>query len=151
MIEDFAIVGGMTPVYQFARIGCHTMVGGMSRVTHDIPPYTIGGGIPYCLGGINRIGLKRRNVPFSTRKALSAAYRLVYRTRLHLVEALERIEKEVEPIPEVLHFIKFCRESKRGLIGMQGIHQGISNKRVSVSKENFAESPEDLLIEMGHL
>lgn len=149
MVEDYAIIGGMTPVHQFTRIGCHAMVGGMSRVTHDVPPYTVGGGVPYCLGGINRIGLKRREFPFGTRKALSKAYRLVYRSRLHLDEALERIEKEIEPLPEVLHFMKFCRQTKRGLIGMQGIHRGISNKRSSISKECSDESPEDLLIEMG--
>lgn len=149
IVEDYAIIGGMTPVHQFARIGCHAMVGGMSRVTHDVPPYTVGGGIPYCLGGINRIGLKRRQFSFKTRKELARAYRLVYRSRLHLDEALERIASEVEPIPEVLHFIKFCRATKRGLIGMQGIHQGISNKRISMSQDDSNESPEDLLVEMG--
>jgi hypothetical protein len=68
---------------------------------------------------------------------------------LHLDEALKIIGNEVEPLPEVLHFVKFCRETKRGLIGMQGIHQGISNKRMSVNKEEFDASPEDLLVEMG--
>lgn len=148
-VEDYAIIGGMTPVHQFARIGCHAMVGGLSRVTHDVPPFTVGGGIPYCLGGINRIGLKRRNFSFATRRALASAYRLVYRTRLHLIEAIERIENEVELFPEVLHFIDFCRKTKRGLIGMQGIHQGISNKRISAPKEDLDASPEDLLVEMG--
>lgn len=149
LVEDFAIIGGMTPIHQFARIGCHTMVGGMSRVTHDVPPYTVGGGIPYSLGGINRIGLKRRQFPFETRRALSQAYRLVYRSRLHLDEALDQIERKVELLPEVLHFIKFCRETKRGLIGMQGIHQGISNKRVGIPSVESEDSPEDLLVEMG--
>lgn len=149
VVEDFAIIGGMTPVHQFARIGCHSMVGGMSRVTNDVPPFTVGGGVPYCMGGINRIGLKRRNFPFETRRALASAYRLVYRSRLHLDEALKRIEEEVDLIPEVCHFVKFCRETKRGLIGMQGIHQGISNKRIGIRKVESAETPEDLLIEMG--
>ncbi len=147
IVEDYAIIGGMTPVHQFARIGCHAMVGGMSRVTHDVPPYTVGGGIPYCLGGINRIGLKRRHFPFETRRALATAYRLVYRSRLHLDEALETIARDVEPLPEVLHFIKFCRATKRGLIGMQGTCQ--SNKRTSSSDEESDISPEDLLVEMG--
>ena len=149
IVEDFAIIGGMTPVHQFARIGCHAMVGGMSRVTNDVPPFTVGGGIPYCLGGINRIGLKRRNFPFEARRALASAYRLVYRSRLHLDDALSRVEAEVEPLPEVLHFIKFCRETKRGLIGMQGIHQGISNKRIGMRKDSTNASPQDLLVEMG--
>lgn len=149
IVEDFAIIGGMTPVHQFARIGRHAMVGGMSRVTNDVPPFTVGGGIPYCLGGINRIGLKRRNFPFETRRALAAAYRIVYRSRMHLDDALKRVEAEVEQLPEVQHFVEFCRATKRGLIGMQGVHQGISNKRVGIRKEESSESPEDLLVEMG--
>jgi UDP-N-acetylglucosamine acyltransferase len=149
IVEDYAIIGGMTPVHQFTRIGCHAMVGGMSRVTLDVPPYTIGGGIPYSLGGVNRIGLKRRQFDFKARQALARAYRLVYRSRLHLEEALERIENELPALPEVRHFVNFCRETKRGLIGMQGIHKGISNKLISSNKEEFEASPEDLLVEMG--
>lgn len=121
IVEDFAIIGGMTPIHQFSRIGCHAMVGGFSRVTHDVPPYSVGGGVPYILGGINRIGLKRREFPFATRMALAKAFRLLYRSNLRRDEALERIEKEVEMLPEVRHFVEFCRSSKRGLIGMQGI------------------------------
>ncbi len=148
-IEDYAVLGGMTPVHQFVRIGCHAMVGGMSRVINDVPPYTIGGGIPYCLGGINRIGLKRHQFPFETRKALFQAYRLVYRSRLLLHEALERIEQDVPMLPEVRHFVDFCRSTKRGLIGMRGSHQGISNKAEESKTELADVSPQDLLVEVG--
>lgn len=148
-VEEGTIIGGMTPVHQFVRIGCHAMVGGMSRVTNDVPPYTIGGGIPYNMGGINRIGLKRRQFSFETRRALASAYRILYRSGLNLEEALDKIEAEVEPLPEVHHFVKFCRETKRGLLGMQGIHQGISNKRIGIRKEESTDSTEDLLVEMG--
>jgi UDP-N-acetylglucosamine acyltransferase len=148
-VEDYAIIGGMTPVHQFARIGCHAMVGGMSRVTQDVPPYTVGGGIPYTLAGINRIGLKRRHFPFETRRALATAFRFVYRSRLHLDEALKMIEKYVDPLPEVLHFITFCRATKRGLIGTQGVSQGSSNKRIAPNHEAGDPSAEDLLAEMG--
>ncbi len=146
IVEDYATLGGMTPVHQFVRIGCHAMVGGMSRVTHDVPPYTIGGGIPYCLGGINRIGLKRRQFPFEVRKALFQAYRLIYRSRLLLHEALAAIENEVEMFAEVRHFVDFCKQTKRGLIGMRGIHQGISNKPDEYNTELSDVSPEDLLV-----
>ncbi|NGX61040.1 MAG: Acyl-[acyl-carrier-protein]--UDP-N-acetylglucosamine O-acyltransferase [Chlamydiae bacterium] len=149
LVEDYAIIGGMTPVHQFVRIGTHAMVGGMSRVTHDIPPYTVGGGIPYSLGGINRIGLRRRNFPFETRRALTQAYRLLYKSRLSLEEALEQIEKEVDPTSEILHFLSFCRETKRGLIGMQGIHQEISHKGAGMVLDEEEEVPEQMLVEMG--
>lgn len=145
IVEDYAIIGGMTPIHQFARIGTHAMVGGMSRITHDVPPYTVGGGIPYNLGGINRIGLKRRQFPFEIRRALAQAYRLLYRSNLLLNEALVRIEKEVPPFPEVKHLVEFCRASKRGLIGMQGAHRGNSTKKAGASEE----VSEDILVEIN--
>ena len=120
-VEDFAIIGGMTPVHQFSRIGCYAMVGGFSRITHDVPPYTIGGGAPYKLGGLNLIGLKRHRFSYEVRKALTRAFRLTYRSGLRLSEALVAIENEVEISPQVQHWIEFCRSSRRGLIGFQGM------------------------------
>ena len=147
IIEDFAIIGGMTPVHQFSRIGCHAMVGGFSRVTHDVPPYTIGGGAPYNLGGVNRIGLKRRQFPFDTRRALAKAFRLVYRSDLHLDDALKLIEKEVNPFPEVLHFVEFCRTSKRGLIGKQGVRRKPHHVNRIDELDDYSSS--DLLMELS--
>lgn len=120
-VEDCAIIAGFTPIHQFVRIGGYAMVGGMSRVTHDIPPYTIGGGIPFKFGGLNIIGLKRHGFPLKVRRELSKAFKLLYRSKLHLDEALLRTEQEVELLPEVKHWIKFCRESKRGILGLQGV------------------------------
>lgn len=124
IIEDYAIIGGLTPIHQWVRVGRNAMVGGMSRVTHDIPPFTIGAGIPFKFGGLNIVGLKRHQFPLTTRRELSKAFKLLYRSQLHLEEALQRIEKEVQPLPEVLHFVNFCRQSRRGLMGLQGVSQG---------------------------
>ena len=121
LIEDHVIIGGLTPVHQFSRIGCFAMVGGMSRITNDIPPYTIGGGIPYKFGGINIIGLKRHNFSMETRQLLSKAFKFVYRSGLKLEEALLKIEHNCENIPEIQHWINFCKQSKRGLIGLGGV------------------------------
>lgn len=116
IVEDNAIISGLTGVHQFVRIGRHAMVGGMSRVTHDIPPYTLGAGTPYKFGGLNLIGLKRNGFPLEVRQALSKAYRLLYCSKLRFEEALNRIEAEIEPLDDVKHFVQFCRESKRGLM-----------------------------------
>ena len=123
-VEDFAIIGGMTPVHQFSRIGCYAMVGGFSRVPRDIPPYTIGGGFPYKFGGVNIIGLKRHKFSLEVRAALSKAFKITYRSGLHLNQAVAQIEQELEPLPEVKHWINFCKNSKRGLIGLEGITKG---------------------------
>jgi UDP-N-acetylglucosamine acyltransferase len=121
IIEDCAIIGGMTPVHQFSRIGCYAMVGGFSRVPRDIPPYTVGGGFPYKFGGVNIIGLKRHKFPLEVRIALSKAFKITYRSGVRLEEAIAQIEHEVERHPEVQHWIDFCKSSKRGLIGLEGI------------------------------
>lgn len=120
-VEDCAVISGLTAIHQFSRIGAYAMVGGMSRITHDIPPYTIGAGIPFKFGGLNIIGLKRNGFPLVTRRELSKAFKILYRLKLTSEEALKRIEKECEKLPEILHFIQFCRSSKRGLMGLQGI------------------------------
>lgn len=123
IVEDFAIIAGMTPVHQFSRIGRYAMVGGFSRITQDVPPYTIGAGSPYKLGGLNLVGLKRNGISFEVRRELSKAFKLVYRSGLRLSEALNRIENELDLNPHVLHFLEFCRTSRRGLIGHQSTSQ----------------------------
>ncbi len=123
VVEDYAIIGGMTPVHQFSRIGCYSMVGGFSRITHDVPPYTLGAGAPYKLGGLNLIGLKRHGFPIDVRRGLTKAFKLTYRSGLRISAALEIIEDEVDMNPHVRHWIDFCRSSKRGLIGLQGTGQ----------------------------
>jgi UDP-N-acetylglucosamine acyltransferase len=117
-VEDYAVIGGMTPIHQFCRIGAYAMVGGFSRVSHDIPPYTIGSGYPYKMGGLNIVGLKRKQIPLEIRQQLTKAFKLTYRMNLSLKEALHRIEEDIELTPEVKHWIEFCSTSKRGLIGL---------------------------------
>jgi len=135
IVEDYAIIGGMTPIHQFSRIGKHAMVGGFSRVACDIPPYTIGGGFPYRFGGINIIGLKRHQFPLEVRIALAKAFKITYRSGLRLEDALLQIEKEIHPFDEVLHWIDFCRNSKRGLVGLGGNAQS----EEEVEEEKFVE------------
>jgi UDP-N-acetylglucosamine acyltransferase len=135
IVEDCAIIGGMTPVHQFSRIGCYAMVGGFSRVPRDVPPYTVGGGFPYKFGGINIIGLKRHKFPLEVRVALSKAFKITYRSGLHLEEAIEQIEKQLDPLKEVKHWIDFCKNSKRGLLGLEGVTKLNQNE----SEEQFFE------------
>jgi len=124
-VEDYAIIGGMTPIHQFVRIGTYSMVGGLSRITHDIPPYMIGGGIPFKYGGLNIVGLKRHNFPMEVRQELAKAFRIVFRSGYKLEEALSLCESSVKSLPEVCAFIKFAKTTKRGLMGLQGITQGV--------------------------
>ncbi len=141
IVEDAAIIGGLTAVHQHTRIGRHAMVGGMSRVIHDVPPYTIGAGSPYRLGGLNLVGLKRHGFSLQTRKLLSQAFRTIFRSGMPLLEAIHHIESCIEQTPEVQNFLQFCRSSKRGLIGMQGNKPAVQkNQESSEELENALTS-----------
>jgi len=115
LVEDYAIIGGLTGIHQFSSIGAHCIIGGVSAVAKDVPPYTMASGNHAKLFGLNLVGLKRRDFSEKTIKAIKDAYRIIFRSNLLLNEALKRAQDEVENYPEVLHFIQFIKESKRGV------------------------------------
>jgi UDP-N-acetylglucosamine acyltransferase len=114
-VDDFAIIGGLSGVHQFCRIGAHSMIGGMSAAVKDVPPYTIAQGNHAKLFGLNLIGLKRRGFSEETIKAINKVYKIIFRSHLLLDVAIKKAEAEVEAIPEVTYFIKFLKESQRGV------------------------------------
>ncbi|MDO8785834.1 MAG: acyl-ACP--UDP-N-acetylglucosamine O-acyltransferase [Syntrophales bacterium] len=115
-VEDYAIIGGLTGVHQFTRIGAHCIIGGASAVTRDVPPYVMVAGNHAKPYGLNLIGMKRRGFKEETIKALKEAYRLIYRSSLLLSVAIEKIKNEFADTPEVRHFVDFIQKSERGII-----------------------------------
>jgi len=115
VIEDWAVVGGLSPIHQFVRIGAHAFVGGASRVAQDIPPYVRVAGSPPKLYGLNSVGLDRRGFSEEVRRALKSAYRILFLSGLNVTQGLARAEAEVEPLPEVRHLLTFIRSSERGI------------------------------------
>lgn len=118
-VEDNVIIGGITPVHQFTRIGCHSMVGGGLRIPKDIPPYALVGGTPAVFEGLNAIGLRRRGFSRETLEALDKTYTLLYRSKMNVSQALVAIAAEAAlmAFPEVQHVVEFIKGSKRGIIG----------------------------------
>jgi UDP-N-acetylglucosamine acyltransferase len=115
-IEDKAIISGMSAVHQFARIGRHSFIGGMSRVSKDIPPFLKAVGNPVKLYGLNTIGLQRSGMDEETIRELKRAYRLLFRSDLNVTQAIERAQTEIEPLPEVKELIRFVEASERGVV-----------------------------------
>ena len=115
-VEDFAIIGGLTGIHQFTRIGAHSIIGGASAVTKDIPPYIMAAGNHAKPYGLNTVGMKRRGFKEETITALKEAYRLIFRSSLLLTVAIERVKNEVADTSEVRHFIDFIQKSERGII-----------------------------------
>jgi UDP-N-acetylglucosamine acyltransferase len=116
LIEDCAIIGGLAAVHQFCRVGTYAIIGGLTGVLLDIPPYTKAQGDLARLFGLNTIGLKRANFSEETLKALKKAYRIIFRSSLTLEKAMKRVaEDEISQTPEVQHFLQFIQCSKRGI------------------------------------
>jgi UDP-N-acetylglucosamine acyltransferase len=112
VIEDRAVLGGMVGIIQRAHVGSLAMIAGFSRVVQDVLPYMLVSGNPIRTVAINRIGLQRAGVSPRTRDNLRRAHRLLVRSGLDPAQALERIEAEIEPSPEVAHLLEFIRASR---------------------------------------
>lgn len=115
LIEDNAVVGGLVAVHQFTRIGCHAMVGGFSGIVQDIPPYMIAAGARAKLYGPNTIGLKRHGLSDTTINAIKNAYKILFREKRTLNDAMKKVRTEMPDIAEVNHLIEFIEKNKRGI------------------------------------
>lgn len=114
-LEDYAIVGGVTPIHQFVRVGAHAMIGGGSRIPQDVAPFTRVAGNPANCFGINLIGLERRGFTAEAIGELKKAFRLFFRTKLTVAEAVKRVQDECAPTPEVTYLVNFFLSSERGV------------------------------------
>ena len=115
VVEDHALVGGLSAVHQFCRIGTMAMTGGCTKVVQDVAPYVIVDGNPAEARTINKVGLERNGVPEGAQAALRQAYKILFRDGLTTSNALARIESELPPLPEVKHLVQFIRGSARGI------------------------------------
>ena len=115
-IDDFVGVGGVTPIHQFVHIGRHAFIGGGFRVPKDIPPFILAMGEPLRFGGLNSVGLKRRGFSDDLLAKIKKAYRIIYNSKLLLVDALKKVEDEIEPVEEITYLVSFFRDSERGVI-----------------------------------
>lgn len=114
-VADDAIIGGLSAVHQFVRIGRLAMIGGGAMVSRDVPPFMLAVGDRAKLYGVNTLGLRRHGFDDSVIRNLKRAYRLLFRSRLTLKDALERLEGEDNGSPDVVELVRFIRNSKRGI------------------------------------
>lgn len=115
-VDDYAILGGLTGVHQFARIGCHVMASGGSMIGQDIVPYVIVQGDRAKVVGLNTTGLKRRGFSSESLANIKKIYKLIFRSNLKLDEAIAAIEEQFDrSAPEVGTYLDFLTKSERGL------------------------------------
>ncbi|HTX99184.1 MAG TPA: acyl-ACP--UDP-N-acetylglucosamine O-acyltransferase [Bacteroidota bacterium] len=124
VVDDWVIIGGITPIHQFVHIGRHAMIGGGLRVPKDVPPFVLAGGAPLCFEGLNSIGLKRRGFSREAIHALDESYNLIYRAKMNVSQAIARITatEELMAYAEVRQVVEFVTGSQRGIIGAPRTH-----------------------------
>ncbi len=110
-IEDYAIAGGLVAIHQFVRIGGHAMISGGSKVSKDICPFIKVARDPLKPASLNTVGLRRRGFSDDALRVLKNAYRLLFRSNLNISQAVEAIEQDIEPTPEIRRLLAFISES----------------------------------------
>lgn len=115
-VGNHVILGGLTAVHQFCRLGPYAMTGGCSKIVQDVPPYMIADGNPAVVRGLNKVGLERQGFTPEQLKNLKECYRILYRQNLNVAQAIEQIRSSASDIPEVDTFVTFIANSSRGII-----------------------------------
>jgi len=115
-IGDHAIIGGLTAVHQFCRIGRFAITGGCSKIVQDVPPFMIADGNPAEIRGINLVGLERNNFAPESVKWIKEAFRLIYRSKYNTRQAVEAVKAELPLTEEIKQIIEFIEASERGII-----------------------------------
>lgn len=119
-VGDWVIIGGLSGVHQFVKIGAHAMVGFQSAISQDVPPFVMADGNPAHARGFNIEGLRRRGFTADRIAAVKAMYRLIYRDGLTLQQARERLIEVVTKYPEAQSDVEsmqaFLAASARGVV-----------------------------------
>ena len=115
LVEDRAVVGGLSAVHQFCRLGRMSIIGGCSKVVQDVPPFMMVDGNPAQTRTINKVGLDRNGVSETAQTALRQAHKILFRTGLTIPNGLARIEQELPALPEIECLVQFIRASERGV------------------------------------
>ena len=116
IVDDNAILSASVLIHQFCRIGGYTMVGGGTRSSQDIPPYSLIARDPAAFCGLNTVGLRRRNFPQEIINNIHQAYQIIMQGTGKLTDLLARVEEEIPLSPEIQYILDFIRSSKRGFI-----------------------------------
>ena len=114
-IEDRAVIGGLSGVHQYARVGYLSMIGGCSKVNQDVPPFSLVDGNPATLRGLNIVGLKRAEITSPAQRALHHAFKILFNSGLNRSNALLQVKEQLNGLPEIHRVIEFIQISKRGI------------------------------------
>ena len=114
-IANHAVLGGGSAYHQFTRVGQGAIIGGLSRITRDIPPYVMAAERDE-VAGLNLIGLRRRGVPRESIRELKEAFRLMYFQAGNIRKlAADALATGSFTSAEARHFLEFMTQGTRGI------------------------------------
>lgn len=116
IVGNWVNISGLTGIHQFSIIGDHCMIGGLSKIVKDIPPYVIAAREPLSYEGINVVGLKRRGFDSEKINELKEIYRIIFQQKKNTTFALEYIENNFKQTKERDEILSFIKKSTRGII-----------------------------------
>ncbi len=114
-VDDNVIIGGLTAVHQFNRIGAYSIIGGGSLVTMDIVPFAKASGTRIKIYSTNIIGLQRNGFTPEQIKNIRRAYKIIFKEGLLLKDALARLESEFGDDADIRRISDFIKASERGI------------------------------------
>jgi UDP-N-acetylglucosamine acyltransferase len=118
-LADWVIVGGLTGIHQFVKVGSHAMIGFSSAVTKDVPPFMMADGNPLSVRGFNAEGLRRRQFSAERIAAIKQMYKLMYRVDHTMAKAVEDMQALSAATPaaaeDIALVIDFIAASTRGV------------------------------------
>ena len=113
---DWVIMGGLSAVHQYTKVGAHCFIAHNAAVTRDVPPYVMAVGRPAEPHSVNSEGLKRRGFTPAQILNIRRAYRVLYRSGLKLQAALEELDKAAVTQEEIRPFVDFIKRSERSIV-----------------------------------
>ncbi len=115
-LGDWVIMGGLSAIHQFTKVGAHAFIANNAAVTRDVPPYVMAVGQPAEPHSINATGLSRRGFSPEQVRNIKNAYRVLYRSDLKLADAVKKLEEAAATQPELRIFVDFIGRSTRSLV-----------------------------------
>ncbi len=111
-------IGGVVAIHQFVRIGDYAFVGAKCYLNMDVPPFSLCGGEPARVVGVNKVGLERKGFSAQRRSRIKRAFRVLFREERTLDESLKALKKDFDGDVDIEMLVSFSRDSSRGLLRM---------------------------------
>lgn len=124
LLEDYVYISALTALHPQVKVGSYAIIGGISGVAQDVPPYVMAQGERAVAHGLNSLGMRRAHFSPELRKVIKQAYKILFIEETSVRKGLDRIQKEImekyktdsEEFSRIKHFVNFIKSSKRGII-----------------------------------